>query len=177
MDNSTITKIIDEGDIEKRVAKLATDISNAYRDAGELVLVGVLKGAFILLADLSRRLSIPHTIDFIALSSYDQKDESSGEVRLVMDMREAIAGKHVIVVEDIIDTGRTLHYLLDLLQSRHPASLKTCVLVRKERDHTHSIEIDYLGFDIPDKWVVGYGLDYDEQHRTLPYIGQLNNLE
>ncbi len=177
MDNSTITKIIDEGDIEKRVAKLATDISNAYRDAGELVLVGVLKGAFILLADLSRRLSIPHTIDFIALSSYDLKDESSGEVRLVMDMREAIAGKHVIVVEDIIDTGRTLHYLLDLLNSRHPASLKTCVLVRKERDQTHSIEIDYLGFDIPDKWVVGYGLDYDEKHRTLPHIGQLNYSE
>ncbi|MDH3693343.1 MAG: hypoxanthine phosphoribosyltransferase [Gammaproteobacteria bacterium] len=172
--NSTITKIIDESEIEKRVAKLATDISNEYRNAGELVLVGVLKGAFILLSDLSRRLTIPHTIDFIALSSYDQKDESSGQVRLVMDMREAIEGKHVIVVEDIIDTGRTLHYLLELLNSRHPASLRTCVLVRKERDQTHSIEIDYLGFDIPDKWVVGYGLDYDEKHRTLPFIGQLN---
>ncbi len=175
MDNASIIKIIDERDIQKRVATLATKISDDYRNAGELVLVGVLKGAFILLADLSRRLSIPHTIDFIALSSYDLKDESSGQVRLVMDMREAIEGKHVIVVEDIIDTGRTLHYLLDLLSSRHPSSLRTCVLVRKERDQNHSIKIDYLGFDIPDKWVVGYGLDYDEQHRTLPYIGQLNN--
>ena len=177
MSESTITKIIDESEIEQRVKTLADEISNEYQNNGELVLVGVLKGAFILLADLSRRLSIAHTIDFIALSSYDQKDESSGQVRLVMDMREAIAGKHVIVVEDIIDTGRTLHYLIDLLNSRHPASLRTCVLVRKERDQTHSIEIDYLGFDIPDKWVVGYGLDYDEKHRTLPHIAQLDDSE
>ena len=174
MNDTRISELVSERDIEGRVTELARRISADYRDADELVLIGVLKGAFVFLADLSRRLSIPRSIEFIALSSYDQGAESTGPVRLVMDMRKNIEGKHILVVEDIIDTGRTLHYLLGLLRARRPASVRTCVLVRKQRDQTHEIEIDYLGFNIPDKWVVGYGLDYDEQHRTLPYIGALD---
>jgi len=135
------------------------------------VLVGVLKGAFILLADLARQLTIPHSVEFIAVSSYGEKGSDSGAVRLLMDVREDIAGRHVLVVEDILDTGHTLDYLTALLRARHPASLRTCVLVRKKDRVEIDVPIDYLGFEIPDVWVVGYGLDFAEQNRTLPYIG------
>ncbi len=107
----------------------------------------------------------------MALSSYGKAGATSGAVRVVMDLRDSIEGKHVLVVEDIVDTGKTLQYLLDLLQTREPASLKTCALVRKKDRHEVDVKIDYLGFDIPNVWVVGYGLDYAEHHRTLPYIG------
>lgn len=138
------------------------------------MLVGVLKGAFIFLADLSRRLAIPRTIEFMALSSYGARGAESGAVRVILDLRTGIEGRHVLVVEDIVDTGRTLHYLMDLLRTRDPASVKTCALVRKKDRHEVEVPIDYLGFDIPDEWVVGYGLDYKEQYRTLPYIGVVN---
>ena len=164
--------LIDEEHILARVADLATQISVEYDGKGEIVLVGVLKGAFIFLADLARRLTIPHRIEFMALSSYD-KGSVSGEVRLEMDLRHRIEGRHVIVVEDIVDSGQTLHYLVDLLSARGPASVKTCALVRKPRDSNADAPLDYLGFDIPDVWTVGYGLDYAEQYRTLPYIGVL----
>jgi len=166
--------LITEHDIHQRVAAFAEEISRDYAGKGELVLVGVLKGAFILLADLSRRLEIPHRVEFIAVSSYGKSSVSTGAVRLIMDMRDDIENKHVLIVEDIVDTGHTLHYLVSLLKTRRPASLRTCALVRK-RDRTEvDVNIDYLGFDIPDVWVVGYGLDYAEQHRTLPYIGVLH---
>jgi hypoxanthine phosphoribosyltransferase len=164
--------LIDEEHILSRVADLATQISVEYDGKGEIVLVGVLKGAFIFLADLARRLTIPHRIEFMALSSYD-KGSISGEVRLEMDLRHRIEGRHVIVVEDIVDSGQTLHYLVDLLSARGPASVKTCALVRKPRDSNADAPLDYLGFDIPDVWTVGYGLDYAEKYRTLPYIGVL----
>lgn len=157
--------------IERRVRELAAQIAADYHNNGQLVLVGVLKGAFIFLSDLARCMAIPHTVDFMALSSYG-KTTSSGAVRILMDLREPIEGQHVILVEDILDTGNTLSYLQHTLQGRNPASLKTCVLVRKQRPEV-DFQPDYLGFDIPDVWVVGYGLDFAEKHRTLPYIAEL----
>ena len=166
------TVLIDEETIRDRVVDLASQISRDYRGQGEVVLVGVLKGAFILLADLSRHLTIPRRIEFIALSSYE-KGSVSGEVRLEMDLRHRVEGKHVLIVEDIVDSGQTLHYLIELLQARSPASVRTCALVRKLSRAKLEVQVDYLGFDIPDVWVVGYGLDYAEKDRTLPYIGSM----
>ena len=163
--------LISEEEIQKRVAELAEEISSDYADADELVLVGVLKGAFVFLADLSRRLTIPRTIEFIAVSSYGTGSKSTGAVRLVMDVRGSIEGKHVLIIEDIVDTGHTLKYLIGVFESHRPASVKTCALVRKAERAEVEVNTDYLGFDIGDEWVVGYGLDYAEQNRTLPYIG------
>ena len=145
--------------IQIRVAELAAQISADYADHGELILVGVLKGAFIFLADLSRALTIPRQIEFIAVSSYEHGSVRSGAVRLVLDVRESIEGRHVLVVEDIVDTGHTLHYLIDMLKSRGPASVRTCTLLHKEHRTEVDVDIDYLGFSIDDEWVVGYGLD------------------
>lgn len=143
-----------------------------YADAGEVLILGVLRGAYMFLADLSRRMTVPRRVDFIALSSYDGAS-SSGGVRLIMDTRVSLAGRHVLIVEDILDTGRTLSYLLRLFRARGPASLRTCVLVRKPNPKVE-VDVDYVGFDIPDEWVVGYGLDLDDHYRALPYIGTLD---
>lgn len=166
--------LISAEDIEARVSELAASISSDYADKGEIVLVGVLKGAFIFLADLSRRLTVPRHIEFIAVSSYEHGSVRSGAVRLVLDVRASIEGRHVIVVEDIVDTGHTLHYLIDMLKSRNPASVRTCALLHKAHKTEVDVDIDYMGFDIGDEWVVGYGLDYAEQDRTLPYIGVIH---
>ena len=163
--------LISEEEIRTRVNELAAQISKDYSDVDEIVLIGVLKGSFIFLADLARRLSIPRHIEFIAVSSYEHGSVRSGAVRLVMDVRRPIEGKHVLIVEDIVDTGHTLHYLIDMLGSREPASIRTCTLLHKEHATEVDVDIDYLGFTIGDEWVVGYGLDYDEKDRTLPYIG------
>ena len=163
--------LISEEEIQQRVAALAEQISTEYGDDDELVLVGVLKGSFIFLADLARKLTIPRTIEFIAVSSYGSGSKSTGAVRLVMDVRGNIEGKHVLIVEDIVDTGHTLKYLIGMLESHRPASVKTAALVRKAERAEVDVNVDYLGFDIGDEWVVGYGLDYAEQNRTLPYIG------
>lgn len=162
--------LISEEEIKRRVEELAAEISRDYANAGEVVLIGVLKGAFVFLADLSRRLTIPRRIEFIALSSYRNGAES-GAVRLLMDVRTDLRDRHVLVVEDIVDTANTIRYLTNMLKARQPASLRCCALVRKKDRLQSEVEIDYLGFDIPDRWVVGYGLDFGEQHRTLPYIG------
>jgi hypoxanthine phosphoribosyltransferase len=163
--------LLDEMAIQSRVAELAGAISRDYAGKGELLLVGVLRGAFIFLADLARQLTLPHRIDFIALASYDASDRRGVAVRLLLDLRRDIAGDHVLVVEDIVDSGHTLAFLLETLSARHPASLRTCSLLRKPSRLEVAAPIDYLGFDIPDLWVVGYGLDYAGQSRTLPYIG------
>jgi hypoxanthine phosphoribosyltransferase len=163
--------LISEEEIKTRVLELAAMISADYEDADDLVMVGVLKGSFIFLADLSRRLSIPRTIEFIAVSSYGNGSVSSGAVRLVMDVRGNIEGKHVLIVEDIVDTGHTLKYLIGMLKSHRPASVKTAALVRKAESAEVDVAVDYLGFDIGNEWVVGYGLDFAEKNRTLPYIG------
>ena len=171
MNDKSPEVLISEEEIQARVLELAAEISADYEDADDLVMVGVLKGSFIFLADLSRRLSIPRTIEFIAVSSYGNGSVSSGAVRLVMDVRGNIEGKHVLIVEDIVDTGHTLKYLIGMMKSHRPASVKTAALVRKADSAEVEVTIDYLGFDIGDEWVVGYGLDFAEQNRTLPYIG------
>lgn len=157
--------------IASRVAEIAAEIDRDYAEAEEVLILCVLRGGYIFSADLSRALTIPRRIDFIALSSYE-KTSSAGGVRLIMDARVSLAGRHVLIVEDILDSGQTLAYLKRLFEARGPASLKTCVLVRKPNPD-FQVEVDYLGFDIPDEWVVGYGLDYDDKYRALPYIGRL----
>lgn len=164
--------MLTEAEIGRRVQYLADRISQDYRDVEELFMVGVLRGAFIFLADLSRRLRIPRKVDFIALSSYEAGDHR-GAVRLIMDLRSDLEDQHVLVVEDIVDTGHTLAYLMKLLEARGAASVKSCVLTRKPARQEVPVQIDYLGFEIPDIWVVGYGLDYNDRYRTLPYIGVL----
>jgi hypoxanthine phosphoribosyltransferase len=164
--------ILSEDEIQSRITALAQEISKDYKEKDDVYLIGILKGAFIFLADLARRLDIPHKVDFMALSSYGLTAETTGEVRIIMDLREPIEEKHVIIVEDIADSGSTLDYLQRLLKGRQPASLKTCVLLRKVRESI-DVPVDYLGFEIPDVWVVGYGLDYADTYRTLPYIAEL----
>ncbi len=163
--------LISEEKIHDKVEELARRISADYRDVDDLILVGILKGSFIFLADLARHLTIPRSIDFMALSTYGNATDTDGAVRMIMDLRRNIAGQHVLIVEDIVDTGYTLAYLVRTLAARQPASLKTCVLVHKPERREVYAQIDYLGFEIPDAWVVGCGLDWAEKFRALPYIG------
>ena len=167
--------LLDEETIRQRVAELAAQISADYADADSLLLVGVLKGAFIFLADLARRLTVAHNVDFIALSSYADSTQTTGSVRMIMDTRADVTGRHILIVEDIVDTGYTLQYLYRIFGARQPASLRTAVLLSKPDRHEVDVPIDYLGFQIPDVWVVGYGLDYADRFRTLPYIGLLKS--
>jgi hypoxanthine phosphoribosyltransferase len=166
--------LISKEQIDHRTEELAAEINQAYAGAGQLVLIGVLKGSFIFLADLARRLTVPHRVEFISVSSYGAKEsEVADPVRLIMDVRHAIDGEHVLFVEDIVDTGHTLVYLRRLFEARSPASLRICTLLHKPDRTEADVDLDYLGFTIPDVWVVGYGLDYAERYRTLPYIGEL----
>jgi hypoxanthine phosphoribosyltransferase len=165
--------LISETDIQSRVKELAKQISLDFKDVERLYIIGILKGAFIFLADLTRQLSIPHVVDFMAVSSYG-RTSVSGAVRILMDLRESIEGETVLIVEDIVDTGDTLHYLQDILLSRRPASIHTCVFAQKERSKTAEVQVDYLGFKIPDVWVVGYGLDFADRYRSLPYLAELS---
>lgn len=158
--------------IHDRVCEIADQLSKDYADNDGLYIIGILKGAFIFLADLTRQLSLPHVVDFMAVSSYGKTDTYSGAVRIIMDLREPIEGRHVLIVEDIVDSGNTLDYLYRTLKGRKPASLRTCVLLEKKRDSL-DVPIHYLGFEIPDVWVVGYGLDFADAYRTLPYIAEL----
>ncbi len=173
MSDGEIRVHISEQEIRRRVVELAARVSADYAEAGDVLLVGVLKGAFVFLADLARELTLPNQVDFVAVSSYRDKSVSSGAVRMIMDVRTDVTDRHVLIVEDIVDTGHTLEYLLRILAARRPASLRCCTFLRKRDRHEVDVAIDYVGFDIPDVWVVGYGLDYAEQHRTLPYIGVL----
>ena len=163
--------LVSTDQIQMRVKELADEISLDYDGVKQIYLIGILKGAFIFLADLCRQLKIPHIVDFMAVSSYG-KTANTGAVRLIMDLREPIDGQHAIIVEDIADSGKTLKYLYQVLKWHNPASLKTCVLLRKNKDIL-DIPMNYVGFDIPNAWVVGYGLDYADQYRTLPYIAEL----
>jgi hypoxanthine phosphoribosyltransferase len=165
--------LLDEQTIATRVSELASEISRDYDEIDDLVLVAVLKGAFIFLADLTRRMDVAHQVDFIALSSYNRGTESTGAVRLIMDTRTSVTGRNVLIVEDILDTGYTLDYLVRTFRAREPASLRTCVLLSKPDRRKVDVPVDYLGFEIPDMWVVGYGLDYADRYRTLPFIGAL----
>lgn len=162
--------LITEEKIRARVRELGARISADYAGCDDLVMIGVLKGSFIFLADLSRELTIPRTIEFIAVSSYGNGSRKTGAVRLVMDVRGNIEGKRVLVVEDIVDTGHTLKYLIGILKSHRPASIRTCALIRKAESAEVDVDVDYVGFDIGNEWIVGYGLDYAEHYRNLPYI-------
>ncbi|MDY0371335.1 MAG: hypoxanthine phosphoribosyltransferase [Sphaerochaetaceae bacterium] len=166
--------LIDADTIQRRVDELARKINKEYAGIEEsLILVGVLKGSFIFLADLCRKLNVPHVVDFISLSSYGDSSKITGNVRLIMDTRENLENRHVLIVEDILDSGYTLDYLRRNFTARNPASLKTVVLLDKPERRKIDAELDYVGFQIPDVWVVGYGLDYAERYRTLPYIAEM----
>ena len=164
--------LIEEDALQARIRELGGEISGDYAGR-ELLLVGVLKGAVFFMADLMRALTVPCEIDFMAISSYGASTQSSGIVRILKDLEHSIEGQHILVVEDIVDSGLTLDYLLRSLAARGPASIKVCGLLLKERPREISVPIDYVGFTIPDKFVVGYGLDFAERYRNLPYIGVL----
>ena len=161
--------LIPENQIKKRVEELGNQISHDYQGK-EIICIGVLRGATIFLADLSRYITVPMTIDFMAISSYGISSESSGVVRIIKDLDENIEDKDVLIVEDIVDTGLTLDYLLRMLQSRKPASLKACTLLNKVERRKIEVPVDYCGFEIPDRFVVGYGLDFNGLYRNIPYI-------
>ncbi len=164
--------LVDEVTIRKRIRELG-DIINREYARKDLLLVSVLKGSIIFMADLIRAITIPHEIDFMATSSYGSGTSSSGVVRILKDLNSSIEGRNVVVVEDIIDSGHTLSYLLRILQERRPASLRIMTLLDKPERREVAIHVDWVGFSIPNEFVVGYGLDYDEVYRNLPFIGVL----
>lgn len=164
---------ISETQIKERIQVLANQINKDYANT-ELVVICILKGAFIFCSDLIKKIQRPLQLDFLNVSSYGHAKESSGKIRLDMDLTCSIEGKDVLIVEDIVDTGLTMEYIKNLLESRHPASIRLACLLYKPAHLKHEVKIDYLAFEIEDKFVVGYGLDYAERYRELPFIGVLN---
>ena|SRR5215831_9601784 len=172
-----LRELLSAAQIETRVAELGRDITRDYRDEGvDLVLVGVMKGSVIFLADLCRQIDLPCTMDLIGIASYGDTTKSSGVVQITSDLSKPIEGKHVIIVEDIVDTGLTVAYLLHNLQTRQPKSVKVCALLHKPERSLQDVPIAYLGFTIPNEFVVGYGLDYAQRYRNLPFIGVLDDV-
>jgi hypoxanthine phosphoribosyltransferase len=165
--------LINEQQLQQRVSEIAAAIEADYTDEDDLLLICVLKGGYVFLSDLSRALKRPHHLDFMGISSYGGKTISSGAVQIIMDLKQPLAGRHVMIVEDIIDSGHTLSYLRQNLLSRQPASLKICTLLNKPSRREVDVKVDYVGFDIPDEFVVGYGLDFDEMYRNFPFIAVL----
>ncbi len=172
LENDIAEILIDERTLQARIRELGEQISRDY-EGKKPILVGVLKGAFMFMADLIRHISIPHEVDFMATSSYGAATETSGVVRILKDLDTPISGRHVLIVEDIIDTGLTLDYLTRILKARNPASLRICTLLDKKERRRIPIPLDYVGFEIPNKFVIGYGLDFGELYRNLPYIAVL----
>ena len=158
--------------IQAKVAELGQRIAADYRGRN-LLLLGTLKGAVPFIGDLARAIDLPLEIDYMAVSSYGNATESSGVVRILKDLEGPVQHKNVLIVEDIVDSGQTLHYLMDVLRQRRPLSLRVCALLDKGRERVKSVKLDYTGFAIPDRFVVGYGLDYAQRYRNLPYIGIL----
>ena len=167
--------LISEAQIRERIRSLAAEIDAGYPPGEDVHLVAVLKGAFIFLADLARAMTRPVTLDFMAVSSYAKGTTSSGEVRLIKDLDYGLEGRNVIIVEDIVDTGLTLHYLQEILRARSPKTLRTACLLSKPSRRQIEVKVEYIGFTIEDKFVVGYGLDFAEQHRHLPEIAVLQS--
>ncbi|MBL8131169.1 MAG: hypoxanthine phosphoribosyltransferase [Anaerolineae bacterium] len=164
--------LIDEATIIRRVAELGAEISRDYADKPDLVLICILKGGVVFLTDLMRQISVPHEIDFLSMSSYGRGARAStGNVRIDMDLRAEVTGKHLLIVEDIIDSGHTLRFVMDVLQARRPASVRLCALLDKPSRRTVDITVDYTGFVIENKYVFGYGLDLDEKFRNMPFVG------
>jgi hypoxanthine phosphoribosyltransferase len=165
--------LVQKDALEHRVRQLGEEISRDY-EGRELLLVGVLKGAIFFLSDLMRRIDVPCEVDFMAVASYGSATDTSGIVRILKDLDAAIEGRHVLIVEDIVDSGLTLQYLLRTLEARNPASLEVCALLTKPDRRKVDLPARYIGFEIPDKFAVGYGLDHAERFRNLPYIAALN---
>ena len=165
-----ISVLLSEEEVDKKIRELAGQITGDY--AGKMPhFICILKGGVFFMTELSKHIGIPVTIDFMSVSSYGDGTESSGRVRIVKDLDESIEGRDVLIVEDIIDSGRTLSYLMEMLKNRKPASLKLCTLLDKPERRVTPVTVDYVGFRIPDEFVVGYGLDYKQMYRNLPYIG------
>jgi hypoxanthine phosphoribosyltransferase len=164
--------LVDEAALQARVAELGAEISADYRDR-DLLLIGVLKGAIFFMADLMRQIDLPCEVDFMAISSYGAGIDSSGVVRILKDLDMPIENRNVVIVEDIVDSGLTLSYLLRNLEARHPASVEICALLTKPDRRENDVECRYVGFEIPNRFVIGYGLDFAERYRNLPYIGVL----
>ncbi len=164
---------IDQAQIQARIVEMARQIEADYAALDDLLLICVLKGGYIFLGDLSRALQRPHALDFMGVSSYGSGTRSSGAVQIIMDLKQPIDGRHVLIIEDIVDSGRTLSYMRQNLLARQPASLKICTLLNKPSRREIDVPIDYIGFDIPDEFVVGYGLDFDELYRNLPFVAIL----
>ncbi len=172
----TVKVLVSEEEVDKKIRALGEQISKDY--AGRQVhLICVLKGGVFFMCELAKRISVPVTMDFMSVSSYGDKTSSSGVVKIAKDLDETLEGKDVLVIEDIIDSGRTLYYLLDILQKRNPNSMRLCTLLDKPERRVRDVKVDYVGFEIPDEFVVGYGLDYAQKYRNLPYIGVVEGVE
>ncbi|WP_167955312.1 hypoxanthine phosphoribosyltransferase [Anaerosporobacter faecicola] len=169
-----IRVLLSEEEVDKKIRELGAQISKDY--AGKSIhLICVLKGGVFITCELAKRITVPVTMDFMSVSSYGDGTESSGRVKIVKDLDEAIEGKEVLIVEDIIDSGRTLSYLIELLESRKPNSIRLCTLLDKPERRVTDVKVDYVGFNIPDEFVIGYGLDYAQKYRNLPFIGVVEN--
>lgn len=167
------TVLIDEATLQARIQEVAAQIEADYAAEDDLLLICVLKGAFMFLSDISRAIKRAHSVDFMGISSYGKGTTSMGAVQIIMDLKAPIEERHVLIVEDIIDSGRTLDYMRRSLLARSPASLRICTLLNKPARREIDVKVDYVGFDIPDEFVVGYGLDFDELYRNLPFIAVL----
>jgi hypoxanthine phosphoribosyltransferase len=176
MPDTGITKIlISEEEIRKIVDELGREITQHYHETGgELVVVGLLRGSFVFMADLIRRIHYPLVVDFMAVSSYGDGTTSSGDVKIIMDLNQSIEGKHILLVEDIIDTGKTFRKVIRMMGNRSPGSVKICTFLNKPSRRVADVPIDFCGMDIPDEFVCGYGLDYAQKYRNLPYVGVLS---
>ncbi len=169
-------KLIDEITLQERIAELGQAISTNYADADELVLIGILKGSFVFLGDLTRQITISHTIEFLQVSSYGSgARESRGTINLKLDIHTDLTDKHVLIIEDIIDSGNTLSFIVQHLESYQPADISICTLLDKPSRRKVHVDVDYVGFEIPDEFIVGYGIDADEQYRHLPYIASVED--
>jgi hypoxanthine phosphoribosyltransferase len=172
-DDGVAKVLITEAEIEAKVAELAAEVDRQYQCDVPLM-VGVLTGAVTFMADLMRAMTVPVVVDFMAVSSYGSSTESSGVVRILKDLNDDVEGRHLLIVEDIVDSGLTLQYLIDVLKRRNPASVRVVALLKKEKADAIDVQVDSVGFRIPDEFVIGYGLDYAGRYRNLPYIGVLD---
>ena len=173
MENYKVETLIKTSDIDERISQLGQIISSSYSDTNKLIVVGLLRGSFMFIADLVRKLDVPVEVDFITVSSYGSGMTSSGNVKILKDLDGDISGHDVLIVEDIVDTGKTLEAVIEILETRMPNSIKICALLNKQSRRISNIKADWIGFEIPDEFVVGYGIDYDQRNRNLPFIGKV----
>jgi hypoxanthine phosphoribosyltransferase len=170
----TVKVLFSEKEVTDRIKKMGEEISTQYEGCSSLRLICILKGGVFFMTELAKNIKVPCTIDFMSVSSYADKTQSSGRIRIIKDLDESIEGKDVLIVEDIIDSGRTLSYLMDMLKQRKPRSLKLCTLLDKPDRREAEVNVDYSGFTVPDTFIVGFGLDYAQRYRNLPFIGTLD---